>query len=85
MQHKPLITRRRNQVTYKGSPIAANQIIGGIIFCDSPEVRRNWVRMLNERHPLRFNYFVGFRDVHGAFSLQFGHNEANPRGCQRIS
>lgn len=84
MQKKVLLTRRKDQATFGGNPVAANQLIGGTIFCDSAEARRGWVRRLNERHPLRFNYFVGFRDVNGEFSLMFGHSIGNSINNQTI-
>lgn len=67
-----LITRRRDQVTYKGNPVAADQIIGGIIVCETVEGRDAWIDRLHKRHPLRFNHFVRFLDARGP-ALQFGH------------
>lgn len=68
-----LITRRRDQVTFTGNPVAADQIIGGIIVAETEAGRDAWIARLN-RHPLRFNNFVKFRDVHGP-ALQFGHHD----------
>jgi hypothetical protein len=74
-----MLTRRCNQAGFKKSGRSCpNQLIGGIIFCDTAEGRRAWIRRLNQNHPLRFNYFVCFRDVHSPFALQFGHAEWAP-------
>jgi hypothetical protein len=67
-----IVTRRRDQRGFKGNPVGADQIIGGIIVCETREARQAWVERLNRRHPLRFNYFVMFDDVRGP-ALQFAH------------
>ncbi len=68
-----LIARRRDQVGYLGAPIAADQIIGGIIFCGSSEGRKAWIERLNKHHWQKFNYFVCYRDTQCQWALQFGH------------
>lgn len=73
-----LVTRRRDQIEVRrgGKRTACpNQIIGGVIFCGSQEGRENWIRLLSQRHPSRFNHFVCFRDVQSAYALQFSFAE----------
>lgn len=75
-----LLTRRRDQADFRmtikrgltPSPIAANQLIGGVIVCNTQAGRDAWIKRLHERHQLHFNYFTKFTDVHGP-ALQFGH------------
>jgi hypothetical protein len=70
-----LLTHRRDHREFKRSPKplpCGDQLIGGIVFCGSKEGRDNWVRLLSQRHPSRFNYFVFFRDVQSPWALQFG-------------
>lgn len=66
------ITRRRDQVTFKGNPVCADQIIGGIIVAETAAGVRAWIERLRKRQ--RFNYFVIYKDVRGP-AVQFGFSE----------
>jgi hypothetical protein len=67
-----IITRRRDQRGFTGNPIAADQIVGGIIVAETREGRDAWIDRLTRTG--FFNYFVKFTDVNGP-ALQFGFSE----------
>lgn len=66
-----IITRRKHQVGFRRGDLCGEQIIGGVVFCETTAGARNWARRLNKMHPTRFNYFVLFRDGSGSVGLQF--------------
>lgn len=70
-----LLTRRKDQFRAPKNCPAGETLIGGILFCGSEEGRRNWIRMLSQRHPSKFNSFTCFRDVNCEHALQFGFAE----------
>jgi hypothetical protein len=59
------------------------QLIGGIIACETSDGRDAWIHRLSRLHPLRFNYFVRFKDVNGP-ALQFGHADWVPPGQTHV-
>jgi hypothetical protein len=70
-----MLTRRKDQVTFKPGMPAGETLIGGVLFCGSEEGRMNWVRILSQKHPSKFNNFVFFKDVQSDYALQFGFAE----------
>lgn len=72
---KAIITRRRDQLDYKraakmGKELpCGNQIVGGVIFCESKEGQEGWVRRLFKAGIA--NRFVFFRDVQSPYAVQF--------------
>ena len=64
-----ILTRRKDQVSFKGNPVCAEQIIGGIITAETRQGADNWITRLFKTG--QFNYFVRFQDTHGP-AIQFG-------------
>ena len=79
-----LLTYRRDQVTYREGMPCGDQLIGGIIFCDTAAGRHAWIRRLFEDHWQHFNYFVKFSDVNSPYALQFGFASWVTPGCAHI-
>ena len=69
MRRKPLLTYRRDQAGFKPGDPDPDRLIGGVIFADDPHVQHGWERRLRR---MGFDYFIHYRDVHGAHSLFFG-------------